>query len=78
MDPIQKYFGLVMNPPISASNAPTAPAHNVIKYPAPDPNVPVLTHVQEDEKDSVNPSAISSNPNQAIIIDVTLISHPTL
>jgi len=70
MAPIQKYFGLVMNPPISASNAPIAPTHNVIKYPAPDPNVPVLTHVQEDEKDSGNPSAISSNPNQAIIINV--------
>ena len=76
MDPIHKYFGLVITPPISAINAPIAPAHNVTKYPAPDPNVPVLTHVQEDEKDSGKPSAISSNPNQAIIINVTLNLYP--
>jgi hypothetical protein len=78
MDTIQKYFVLVINPPTSANNAPAAPVHNVTKYPLPDPNVPVLTHVQEDEKDSGKPSAITSNPNQAIIINVTLISHPTL
>ena len=74
MEPNQKYLGLVMNPPINASIAPRAPRHIAAKYPTPDPNCPVLTHVEEEEKDKVNPNAIINNPNHARIFSNVFIS----
>ena len=66
MAPNHKNFGLAINPHMIASAKPRMPIKNVIAYPMPAPNCPVLTQVSEDEKAGKVPRAAKSNPSQAL------------
>jgi hypothetical protein len=43
-------------------------------YPTPDPKLPVLTQVEEEENESGKPSAINPTPDQAITLRKFILS----